>query len=166
MWGCPHGQCVPGAVIFVTALRRSVSLPCANHCLTHQPKPPLCKGRWQKSSIFAGGVVADQSYHYAGIYANSKLFPHNPSVKNQRFLTAPFTQGSLGRSRASASRNDLQKVTIPSSSNGVTIIASHRNELPVGASPQTTIYRFAASCRPAFSSKPIKREAILRILKP
>ena len=92
----------------------SVSLPCANNCLTHQPKPPLCKGRWQKSSIFAGGVVADQSYHYAEIYANSKLFPHNPSVKNQRFLTAPFTQGSLGRSRASASRNDLQKVTIPS----------------------------------------------------
>ena len=43
-----------------------------------------------------GGVVADQSYHYVGIYANSKLFPHNPSVKNQRFLTAPFTQGSLG----------------------------------------------------------------------
>ena len=58
----------------------SVSLPGANCCLTDQPKPPLCKGRWQKSSIFAGGVVADQSYHYAGIYANSKLFPLNPSV--------------------------------------------------------------------------------------
>ena len=27
-----------------------------------------------------GGIVADQSYHYAGIYANLKLFPHNPSV--------------------------------------------------------------------------------------
>jgi len=27
---------------------------------------------------------------------------HNPSVKNQRFLPAPFTQGSLGRCRASA----------------------------------------------------------------
>ena len=22
-----------------------------------QPKPPLCKGRWQKSLIFGGGVV-------------------------------------------------------------------------------------------------------------
>ena len=40
------------------------------------PKPPLCKGRWSKSSILTGGVV-------------------NPSVKNQRFLPAPFTQGSL-----------------------------------------------------------------------
>ena len=92
----------------------SVSLPGANCCMTHQPKPPLCKGRWQKSSIFAGGVVADQSYHYAGIYANSKLFPHNPSVKNQRFLTAPFTQGSLGRSRASTPNSDSHEVTIPS----------------------------------------------------
>ena len=92
----------------------SVSLPRSDCCLTHQPKPPLCKGRWQKSSIFAGGVVADQSYHYVGIYANSKLFPHNPSVKNQRFLTAPFTQGSLGRSRASASSSGLYRVTMPS----------------------------------------------------
>ena len=43
-----------------------------------------------------------------------KTFPHNPSVKNQRFLTAPFTQGSLGRSRASMinynfRRNDTER---------------------------------------------------------
>ena len=42
----------------------SVSLPCANRFLTHWRgsalKPPLCKGRWQKSSIFAGGVVAER----------------------------------------------------------------------------------------------------------
>ena len=91
----------------------SVSLPRANCCLTHQPKPPLCKGRWQKSSIFAGGVVPELFFRI-GLQWIDKLVLHNPSVKNQRFLTAPFTQGSLGRSRASASRNDLQKVTIPS----------------------------------------------------
>ena len=38
----------------------------------------------------------------------------NPSVKNQRFLTAPFAQGSQGRSRASAASNDFHRVTISS----------------------------------------------------
>ena len=51
------------------------------------PKPPLCKGRWAAERRL-GGV-------------------DNPSVKNQRFLPAPFTQGSLGRSRASASNNNF-----------------------------------------------------------
>ena len=39
------------------------------------PKPPLCKGRWAAERRL-GGV-------------------DNPSVKNQRFLPAPFTQRSL-----------------------------------------------------------------------
>ena len=39
------------------------------------PKPPLCKGRWAAERRL-GGVV-------------------NTSVKNQRLLPAPFTQGSL-----------------------------------------------------------------------
>ena len=37
----------------------------------------------------------------------------NPSVKNQRFLPAPFTQGSLGCSRTSASFEDSRRGRCP-----------------------------------------------------
>ena len=40
-------------------------------------------------------------YEFASAFGEYvKLYRNNPSVKNHRFLTAPFTQGSLGRSRA------------------------------------------------------------------
>ena len=50
----------------------------------HSAMPPLCKGRWQKSSIFDGGV-ADTGYgaNFDTSIPQSALRP-----------TAPFTQGS------------------------------------------------------------------------
>ena len=41
---------------------------------------------------------------------------------------------------------------------GVTAIASHRDALPVGASPQTPIYRFADGSDKHFSKKRLKKE--------
>ena len=84
------------------------------------PKPPLCKGRWAADRRL-GGVVAEKCCDFALVPANTYTLLHNPSVKNQRFLTAQlraksrppggcalhapagaaFTQGSLGCSRAS-----------------------------------------------------------------
>ena len=42
------------------------------------------------------GVVPERFSLFALAYNGKKHILHNPSVKNQRFLTAPFTQGSLG----------------------------------------------------------------------
>ena len=61
---------------------------------------PLFNGRWH------GVAVTEGIYGFPsriGLQCNDKLEPRNPSVKNQRFLPAPFTQGSLGRCRDCAS---------------------------------------------------------------
>ena len=61
---------------------------------------PLFTGRWH------GVAVTEGIYGFPsriGLQCNDKLEPRNPSVKNQRFLPAPFTQGSLGRCRDCAS---------------------------------------------------------------
>ena len=58
-----------------TGLARVLSRMVFPRCTV--PKPPLCKGRWAAERRL-GGVV-------------------NPSVKNQRFMPAPFTQGSLSQ---------------------------------------------------------------------
>ena len=57
------------------------------------PKPPLCKGRWHGVSR-DGGIVAIQSYHFAGTLCEFAAFP--AQSLSQLTLTAPFTQGSLG----------------------------------------------------------------------
>ena len=50
--------------------------------------PPLCKGSWHGAAV-TGGLY---------VFKRIPCLPQfvNPSVKNQRFLTAPFTQGSQG----------------------------------------------------------------------
>jgi len=35
-------------------------------------KPPLCKGRWQKSLIFDGGIVPLQRFDFAGCKAQGQ----------------------------------------------------------------------------------------------
>ena len=68
----------------------SVSLPCANRCLAHWRgsalKPPLCKGRWQKSSIFAGGVVN------SSILMQSRLKGQSLSQKSKIFDSSLYTR--------------------------------------------------------------------------
>jgi len=49
------------------------------HKLRRSGLPPLCKGRWAKSEILAGGVVKND----------------NPPGKNHRFLPAPLCKGGL-----------------------------------------------------------------------
>ena len=58
----------------------------------NQPKPPLCKGRWQKSMIFDGGVVNETlnisemqlkiwniSYNNPSVsFADSSLYTREP----------------------------------------------------------------------------------------
>ncbi len=65
----------------------------------NQPKPPLCKGRWQKSLIFDGGVVNETlnisemqlkiwniSYNNPSVsFADSSLYTREPSFRNQLF---------------------------------------------------------------------------------
>ena len=64
------------------------------HRVCSAPKPPLCKGRWAAKGGSEGLPQRDVSISH-WVSANSHSVLHNPSVKNQRFLTAPFTQGSL-----------------------------------------------------------------------
>ena len=51
-------------------------------------KPTLCKGGWHGAAV-TGGLY---------VFKRIPFLPQfvNPSVKNQRFLPAPFTQGSRG----------------------------------------------------------------------
>ena len=136
--GRARSRCVIGAGVVVTRLLGSVTLlpvyrawcilyryfpsllgdgTAANCSLSYKlaphPKPPLCKGRWLADRR-DGGIVAVRCCILATNRCEFITCSSNPSVKNQRFLTAPFTQGSLGRSRASASSSDFHGVTIPS----------------------------------------------------
>ena len=60
-------------------------------CRTSQSLP-LCKGRWHGFAVPEGIYVVP---FRIGLLWIDKPVPRNPSVKNQRFLTAPFAQGSL-----------------------------------------------------------------------
>ena len=51
-------------------------------------KPTLCKGGWHGAAV-TGGLYVFKRIPFLPQYVN-------PSVKNQRFLPAPFTQGSRG----------------------------------------------------------------------
>ena len=60
-----------------------------------RPRPPCVKG---------AGTLTKRDW---GIAVEMDMVFCNPSVKNHGFLTAPLTQGSLGRSRASAVNDHL-----------------------------------------------------------
>ena len=106
----------------------------------HQ-KPPLCKGRCQPNRLTEGLLrqAATNSHWFS---AKTQYPPHNPSVKTgseEPVLPAPFTQGSLGRCRASATNRNLLHRGCESGG-GASKIAGHSDtRLPVGATPQTEI---------------------------
>ena len=62
-----------------------------------QRLPLLTKGSCPSAHTGAEGI---RTFLFLGTPCECKF--DNPSVKNQRFLPAPFTQGSLGCSRTSA----------------------------------------------------------------
>ena len=51
--------------------RRSKLVISAHPGAKGQPKPPLCKGRWQKSMIFDGGVAQARSNRLPSLYQTS-----------------------------------------------------------------------------------------------
>jgi len=55
----------------------------------HDPKPPLCKGRWHGEAV-TEGLRIDAEY-VMGCVAKSNAIPQ--SIASNRQLTAPFTQG-------------------------------------------------------------------------
>jgi len=69
------------------------------------PKPPLCKGRWQKSLIFVGGIVRYNPACSPEPSANS-LHPTEAIPQSFCILDAkcqlPLHKGALRRSRAIA----------------------------------------------------------------
>ena len=52
-------------------------------------KPPLCKGRWQKSLIFDGGIVKMDYKHNKSLVANAKRLRKN-MTKEERHLWYDF----------------------------------------------------------------------------
>ena len=66
----------------------------------------MCKGRWPGERR-VGGIVAEKVSYSPQITAKSYHLPHNPPVRNQRFLTAPFTQGGLCGFAANTLNNNL-----------------------------------------------------------
>jgi len=82
----------------------------ANYRLAAQvcsaPKPPLCKGRWHGKAV-TEGLCSEIVRICHGFRRIGTACCDKPSVKNLKFLTAPFTQGRLGRSRASAINDHL-----------------------------------------------------------
>ena len=76
-----------------------------NYRKRKRPKPPLCKGRWHGVSR-DGGIVAVQSYHFAGTLCEFVTFCR--TIPQSASLTAPFTQGSLWNCRSGATTKFAQ----------------------------------------------------------
>ena len=65
------------------------------------PKPPLCKGRWHGGAVTEG--LCGKNHRIRIRFGEIVTFHCvNPAAifRIERKMTAPFTQGSLGRSRA------------------------------------------------------------------
>ena len=71
------------------AVNSSLSLSSAPH-----PKPPLCKGRWAKSLISLGGVVAASSNEFALVFGeNATSTAQSPSQKSEISDSPLYTRG-------------------------------------------------------------------------